>query len=398
MSLIKYIKGDKSVWVITIFLAIASLLLVYSSSSGLAYSYYEGNTFRFLLKHLVHLMIGFGIMLGVANLPYKYFYNLSLLLYVFSLTLLLFAGLTGNTIGNANAARWISVFGFSFQPSELAKVSLMMFLARNLLKYKDVLHSFKKSFIPIMGPVILSCSFILPSNFSTAAIIFCMSMLIMVVGKYSVKNLMIVLAVGLVSLSLFIGLVKVFPNISNRVTTWIARIENFQNNDKEGNYQVNKAKTAIVLGGMWGQGPGKSVQKYFLPQSSSDFIFAIIVEEYGMIGGIMVILLYLLLMIRFMKIMASGEDPFATLLVAGIGFSILFQAMINMAVAVNLFPVTGQTLPLISAGGSSVWMTCAALGVILSVSNGAVEEQMEEEKEMINPEEELGESMVYEEV
>lgn len=394
MSLIKYIKGDRSIWVITAALAVASLLLVYSSSSGLAYSYYDGNTFRFLLKHFIHLVIGFGIMIGISHLPYKYFYNLSLLLYVFSLILLVFANLTGNTIGNANASRWINVFGFSFQPSELAKVSLMMFLARNLLKYQDILGSFKKSFVPIIGPVILTCGLILPSNFSTAAIIFCMSLLIMVVGKYSLKNLSILVVTGIVLLSAFIFLVRTFPNINNRVETWNARIENFINGSEEGNYQVNKAKTAIVLGGIWGQGPGKSVQKYFLPQSSSDFIFAIIVEEYGVFGGLLIILMYVFLMVRFIRIMVSRDDPFAALLVAGVGFSILFQAMINMAVAVNLFPVTGQTLPLISAGGSSVWMTCAALGVILSVSNSKVEVK----EEVTETEEALEEALAYEKV
>ena len=394
MSLVKYIKGDRSIWVITVLLAIISLLMVYSSSSGLAYSYYDGDTFRFLLKHLIHLIIGFGIIIGVSHMPYKYFYNLSLLLYVFSLILLVFANLTGTTIGNANASRWINVFGFSFQPSELAKVSLMMFLARNLLKYHDVLHSFKKSFIPIVGPVILTCGLILPSNFSTSAIIFCMSLLIMVVGKYSLKNLGILVVTGLVLLSSFIFIVTTFPTISNRVETWNSRIENFLDGNEEGNYQVNKAKTAIALGGVWGQGPGKGVQKYFLPQSSSDFIFAIIVEEYGVIGGVAIIVLYLLLMVRFIRIMAAKDDPFAALLVAGVGFSILFQAMINMAVAVNLFPVTGQTLPLISAGGSSVWMTCAALGVILSVSNGKEEEEME----LTETEEALEEALSYENV
>ena len=285
----------------------------------------------------------------------------------------------GETIAGANANRWIRIAGFTFQPSELAKLALFVLLARNLVHYKDRLHSFKQSFFPILGPVILICAMILPSNFSTAAIIFMISFLIMFIGRYSMKSLVAMVMIGLTSLFLFSAIVTKYPNISNRLGTWKSRIESFTNKNSEGNYQVNHAKTAIARGGVWGKGPGKSVQKYFLPQSSSDFIFAVIVEEYGAVGGVFVVVLYLFLLFRVLRIASKSSDDFAVLTTIGLGFSIISQAYINMSVAVNLLPVTGQTLPLISAGGSSVWMTCAALGVILSISNGMELENINEE-------------------
>lgn len=364
-----YIKGDKYLWAIATLLSLVSIVLVYSSSSHLAFAFKQGNTFVFLVKHIVHLGIGFFIMFALSRIPFKYFYNTSILIFILAIMLIIWAISGGETIGGANASRWIRVAGFTFQPSELGKVALFVFLARNLVHYRDSLNSFKDSFLPILGPVILICALILPSNFSTAAIIFMISFLIMFVGQYSLRFLGIMVIIGITSLSIFYLVVTTYPNISNRVATWKARIESFSDDTSEGNYQVNHAKTAIARGGVWGKGPGKSVQKYFLPQSSSDFVYAVIVEEYGRVGGFFVIVLYLLLLMRILRIASKCEDEFALLMVVGLGLSIVSQALINMAVAVNLLPVTGQTLPLISAGGSSVWMTCAALGLILSVSN-----------------------------
>jgi len=364
-----YIKGDKYIWAIAILLSLVSIVLVYSSSSHLAFAYKQGNTLSFLVKHLVHLGIGFSIMWILSRVPFKYFYNSSIIIFGLALILICWAISGGETIGGANASRWIRIAGFTFQPSELAKLALFVLLARNLVHFRDKLHSFKQSFFPILGPVILICALILPSNFSTAAIIFMISFLIMFIGRYSLKLLGAMILIGVVSLGLFYMAVTKFPNISNRVETWKARIESFTDENSEGNYQINHAKTAIARGGIWGQGPGKSVQKYFLPQSSSDFIYAVIVEEYGRVGGLFVIILYLMLLFRVLRIASKSDDDFAILMTIGLGFSIISQAFINMAVAVNLLPVTGQTLPLISAGGSSVWMTCAAIGLILSISN-----------------------------
>ena len=384
MKWINYIKGDKYIWAIAILLSLASIVLVYSSSSHLAFAFKQGNTISFLLKHLIHLGIGFGIMWMLSRVPFKYFYNSSIILYGIAIILICWAISGGQTISGANASRWIRIAGFTFQPSELAKLSLFVLLARNLVHYKDKLHSFKQSFLPILGPVILICALILPSNFSTSAIIFMISFLIMFIGRFSLKWLGVMLIIGIGSIALFYLVVTKFPNISNRVATWNARIECYFDQDCK-NYQVNHAKMAIARGGMWGQGPGKSVQKYFLPQSSSDFIYAVIVEEYGRVGGLFIISLYLMFLVRVLRIASKSDDDFAILITIGLGFSIISQAFINMAVAVNLLPVTGQTLPLISAGGSSVWMTCAAIGLILSVSN-SIKPQLEN---LLNDEETL---------
>mgnify|MGYP001484902700 FL=1 len=375
MKWINYIKGDKYIWAIAILLSLASIVLVYSSSSHLAFAFKQGNTISFLLKHLIHLGIGFGIMWMLSRVPFKYFYNSSIIFFGIAIILICWAISGGQTISGANASRWIRIAGFTFQPSELAKLSLFVLLARNLVHYKDKLHSFKQSFLPILSPVILICALILPSNFSTSAIIFMISFLIMFIGRFSLKWLGVMLIIGIGSIALFYLVVTKFPNISNRVATWNSRIECYFDQDCK-NYQVNHAKMAIARGGMWGQGPGKSVQKYFLPQSSSDFIYAVIVEEYGRVGGLFIISLYLMFLVRVLRIASKSDDDFAILITIGLGFSIISQAFINMAVAVNLLPVTGQTLPLISAGGSSVWMTCTAIGLILSVSN-SIKPQLE---------------------
>ena len=384
MKWTNYIKGDKYIWAIAILLSLSSIVLVYSSSSHLAFAFKQGNTISFLLKHIIHLGIGFGIMWMLSRVPFKYFYNSSIIFFGIAIFLICWAISGGQTISGANASRWIRIAGFTFQPSELAKLSLFVLLARNLVHHKDKLHSFKQSFLPILGPVILICALILPSNFSTSAIIFMISFLIMFIGRFSLKWLGAMLIIGIGSITLFYIVVTKFPNISNRVATWNARIECYFDQDCK-NYQVNHAKMAIARGGMWGKGPGKSVQKYFLPQSSSDFIYAVIVEEYGRVGGLYIISLYLMFLFRVLRIASKSDDDFAILITIGLGFSIISQAFINMAVAVNLLPVTGQTLPLISAGGSSVWMTCAAIGLILSVSN-SIKPQLEN---LLNDEETL---------
>lgn len=368
MSWVKHIKGDKYIWTIVVLLSLVSIVLVYSASSHLAFAYKQGDTLSFLIKHLFHLGIGYFIMWLLSKVPYKYFFNSSILVFGLAVLLVCWAISGGESIDGANASRWIRVSGFTFQPSELAKVSLFVLLARNLIQYKDKLNSFKASFFPILGPVLLICGLILPSNFSTSAIIFMISMIILFVGRYSLKWLGIMLLIGITSLASFYAIVTNYPTISNRVATWNSRIECYFDKTCV-SYQVHHANMAIARGGVWGKGPGKSVEKNFLPQSSSDFVYAVIIEEYGRFGGLFVILLYLSLLFRVLKIASKTDDDFAVLVVVGLGVSIVSQAFINMAVAVNLLPVTGQTLPLISAGGSSVWMTCAAIGLILSISN-----------------------------
>ncbi len=368
----KNIKGDRAIWALAGLLALFSFLPVYSASSNLAYLYGDGNTFKFLVKHFAHLVLGFAILYGVHRIPYRYFRGLSIIALPVVLLLLLITLTEGETIAGANASRWIRIpfVGVTFQTSTLASVVLLTYVARYLSKIKDKVITFKESLLPLWLPVFLVLGLILPANFSTTAIIFSMVMIVVFLGGYPIRYIGIILAAGALFLTLFVVSAKAFPDLfSNRVDTWMNRIDNFlDGEDTEADYQIERAKMGIAAGGLMGVGPGKSVQKNFLPQSSSDFIYAIIVEEWGLFGGLFLMLLYMLLLFRLVIVAYKCESIFGKLLVIGVGLPIVFQAFINMAVAVELFPVTGQTLPLISSGGTSIWMTCLALGMVLSVS------------------------------
>ncbi len=370
-NLFKHIKGDKTIWAIVTVLAIFSFMPVYSASTNLVYVVGTGSTFGYLIKHMILLFMGFIIIYGVHKIPYRYFSGGSVLLLPIVILLLIYTLSQGNTIGGANASRWIRIpfVGVGFQTSTLAGLILMVYVARYLAKNKEKKIEFKESLWQLWLPIAFVLMLILPANFSTTAIIFTMIVLLVFIGGYPMKYIGFILGIGIVFLTLFVLTVKAFPDaMPNRVATWQSRIENFSKSDGVEGYQVNKAKIAIATGGLTGNGPGKSVQKNFLPQSSSDFIYAIIVEEYGLIGALSVIFVYFLLLFRIVIAAKKSNTTFASLLVIGVGLPIIFQAMINMAVASNLFPVTGQTLPLISSGGTSIWMTCFALGMILSVS------------------------------
>ncbi|MDB2630503.1 FtsW/RodA/SpoVE family cell cycle protein [Ulvibacter sp.] len=387
-TIFKNIQGDSVIWAIIGVLAIFSFLPVYSASSNLAYLYGDGNTFKFLAKHFAHLVLGFGILYGVHKIPYHYFRGLSMIALPIVVVLLLITMAQGTTIGGANASRWIRVplVGVTFQTSTLAAVVLMTYVARYLSTIESKLVSFKETLLPLWLPVFLIIGLILPANFSTAAIIFAMVVLLVFIGGYPFRYLAIILTTGLLLLSLFVLSAKAFPDVfPNRVDTWISRVASFvDKTDKDADYQIIKAKTAIASGGITGLGPGKSVQKNFLPQSSSDFIYAIIVEEFGLLGALVVMVVYLLLLFRLVVVAHKSSSMFAKLLVIGVGLPVVFQALVNMAVAVELFPVTGQTLPLISSGGTSIWMTCLALGIVLSVS-AKREVEKNEQQAMDNP-------------
>jgi len=365
-------------------LALFSFLPVYSASSNLAYLYGDGNTFQFLLKHFAHLLLGFGILYGVHKIPYHYFRGLSIIAMPIVILLLLITLSQGTTIEGANASRWIRIpfVGVTFQTSTLAAVVLMTYVARYLSRIKDKEITFKESLLPLWLPVFVILGLILPANFSTTAIVFAMVVVLVFIGGYPVRYLFIVLSAGAAMLVIFGLTAKAFPEIlPHRVDTWISRIESFTDDeDTQAGYQIEKAKIAIASGRVTGLGPGKSIQKNFLPQSSSDFIYAIIAEEFGMLGALFLLLLYLLLLFRLVIVVHKSTSFFGKLLVIGIGLPIIFQALINMGVAVELFPVTGQTLPLISSGGTSIWMTCLALGMVLSVS-AKREIQIKEEQE-----------------
>lgn len=397
-AILNNIKGDKLIWAIVALLAIFSFLPVYSAASNLAYVGGSGNTFAFLVKHFMHLFLGFAIMYGVHKLPYRYFRGLSMVMMPLVFVLLIVTILQGTTIEGANASRWIRIpfVNMSFQTSTLASVVLMVYIARYLSKIKDKSITFKESILPLWIPLFIVLALILPSNFSTTAIIFVMSMMLLFLGGYPIRYLLAMGAAGLVGLTFFILIAKAFPQaMPNRVDTWMSRVENFANGeDTEEDYQIEKAKIAIASGGVVGLGSGKSIQKNFLPQSSSDFIFAIIIEEYGLIGGLFLMVLYLWLLFRIVIVSQKADTIFGKLVVLGVGLPIIFQAMINMAVAVELFPVTGQTLPLISSGGTSIWMTCMAIGIILSVSAKREEiKEKESQDEDENPLEILSETI-----
>jgi len=372
-TLFNNIKGDKLIWAIAALLAIFSFLPVYSAASNLAYTGGNGNTFNYFVKHFMHLFLGFAIMYGVHKIPYRYFRGLSMIMIPVVLVLLAVTMLQPSEAESlTNARRWIKVpfVGFTFQPSTLASVVLMVYVARYLSKIKEKKVSFSETILPLWIPVFMVLALILPANFSTTAIIFTMVVLLTFLGGYPLKYLAVIIGSGITVLVLFVLVAKAFPEaLPNRVDTWMSRVENFANGeDTEEDYQIEKAKIAIASGGIRGLGPGKSKQKNFLPQSSSDFIYAIIIEEYGLIGGFFLMILYLWLLFRVVIVAQKADTVFGKLLALGVGLPIIFQALINMAVAVELFPVTGQTLPLISSGGTSIWMTCLAIGIILSVS------------------------------
>ena len=372
-TLIKNLNGDKGIWSFVALLALFSFMPVFSASSNLAFmNNGTGNTLSYLVKHAVHIGVGFFMIYKLHKMPYHYYRGLSKIILPLVWLLLAYTLLKGSVIGGANGSRWIQVpfVGITFQTSTMASIVLMIFVARYLSKTRETPVTFKNSFWELWTPVGITLLLILPANFSTAALLFAMVILLVFIGKYPLKYIGLVILLGVIAFSFFILIVKTFPGaFPNRVDTWMSRIESFTTDKPdEDDYQIEKAKIAIASGGIYGVGPGKSVQKNFLPQSSSDFIFAIIIEEYGLIGGMVVLSLYMLLFFRFIVAAHTTNSIFGKLLVVGLGFPIIFQALINMGVAVELLPVTGQTLPLVSSGGSSIWMTCIAIGIILSVT------------------------------
>ncbi len=388
--LFENIRGDKTIWAIIAALAIFSFLPVYSASTNLVYVAGKGSTLGYLLKHAILLLLGFAIVYTTHKIPYRYFSGLSVLMLPVVVLLLVYTLTQGTVIGGANASRWISIpfIGIGFQTSTLAAVILMIYVARYLARNKEKEITFKESLLYMWLPVGFVLALILPANFSTTAITFVMVMLLAFLGGYPFKYLASILGVGILCFALFILTAKAFPDAmkNSRISTWSNRIENFASGESEDNYQAEKAKIAIASGEIYGKGPGKSVQKNFLPQSSSDFIYAIIGEEFGLIGAILIIVFFLGLLFRIIIIATKSVTIFGTLLCLGVGLPIIFQAMINMGVAVGLFPVTGQPLPLISTGGTSIWMTCFAIGIVLSVSaSDSVEPSVKEKKIMDNP-------------
>ena len=383
-TLRKYFKGDAVVWSVIVALSIISLLAVYSSTGTLAYKSAHGNTTYYVLKHFTFMFIGFIIIYVTHRIPYKYYSRLSQLFLLVSIPLLGLTLVFGAHINDAS--RWLAVpgLGFKFQTSDFAKLAIIMYLARVLSLKQEVIKDFKLAFIPLIAPVGLICILILPANFSTAAILFAACLVMMFVGRVNIKHILALVGIAIVALALFISLSLLFHK-EGRTKLWKTRIENFVSGESEDNFQAEQSKIAIATGGIIGKGPGNSVQRNYLPLPYADFIYSIIIEEYGLTGGIIVIFFYLWLLFRAGIMVRKSDKTFPAFLAFGLTLLLVFQAMVNMAVAVNLFPVTGQTLPLVSMGGTSVLFSCFALGIILSVSHRNMELE-EVSTDLANPE------------
>ena len=380
LALFKNLKGDKAIWAIVALLALFSFLPVYSASTNLVYVKDTGTTVGHLVKHGVLLFLGFMIIYAVHRIPTHYFKGLSLIAMPIILILLGYTLTVETNIGGVSANRWIPIpfVGVKFQTSTLAAIVLMIWIARYLSKIRDVKITFKESILPLWLPVGLVVGLILPANFSTAAIVGVLALVLCFLGGYPLKYLLAISGTGLVLAGMFLFVLFKTPEIlPDRAGTWKSRIETFIHPEKasaDASRQVNYAKMAVAEGGLFGKGAGKSVMKNILSQSTSDFIFAIIIEEYGLVGGLGLLFFYLLLLFRIVVVANSAKTVFAKLLVIGVGLPIVFQAFINMAVVVQLFPTTGQPLPLISMGGTAIWMTCLAIGIVLSASDKKQEE------------------------
>jgi cell division protein FtsW len=388
-SLKKYFKGDPVIWAVILLLSIFSLLAVYSSTGSLAYRYQGGNTSYYILKHATILAMGIVITYFTHLIPYKYFSRVAQLLLLIAIPLLIVTLIYGVT--RNQAARWLSVPGLSLtvQTSDIAKLAIVMYIARILARKQDNIKDFKSAFRPILIPLIAVCLLVLPANLSTAMLIFTTAFILMFIGRINLKYLFGMVGILVILLGAFIAIALSYE-WQGRIGTWKNRIENYVSADGDDNYQVSQAKIAIVSGGLVKLRPGKSIQRNFLPHPYSDFIYAIIIEEYGLVGGVIVLALYLYLLFRAAVVVKKSSRTFPAFLVIGLAVMITFQAIINMAVVVNLLPVTGQPLPMISMGGSSLLFTCVALGIIQSVSRGLKQQQEVAEKLISEQNEEHG--------
>lgn len=366
------LQGDRIIWMVVIILFVFSMLAVYSASGSLAFKYTNGDTSHYLWKQVMSAIGGILLMYFAHLINYKYYSRIAQVLWILSVPLLFYTMFFGAKINDAS--RWIKLplIGWTFQTSDMAKLALIMFLARLLTQKQEQITDFKKSVLPMLIVVIIPVVMIAKDNLSTALILFFTSVFIMFIGRVSLKHLMLLFAGSVCVLGIFLLLLFKLPDsmLIGRMATWKSRVEThfIHKDDPDDSYQSLQANIAIAKGGLLPNGPGNSTQKNFLPEAYSDFIYAIIIEEYGLIGGVFIILLYLVFLYRCIRIVVRAPKAFGAFLAVGLGVSLVLQAMINMAVAVGLFPVTGVTLPLVSMGGSSVVFTSLAFGIVLSVS------------------------------
>jgi cell division protein FtsW len=384
-------KGDKVIWAIVVILTLASLLVVYSSTGSLAYKYSK-STESYLFKQFAFIVLGVMLIYFAHRVNYTIYARVAKILFLISLPLMLYTLLFGSRLNSAN--RWITlpVINMTMQTSDLAKLALFMYLSLQLSRKQAVIKDFKKGFLPIIIPVGIICMLIAPANLSTALLVGATSLVLMFIGRISTKHILATIAIGLIPVLILVSIaVKYYDKVeqkqkdlpaifsAGRIPTWISRIQTFiytdKNTDSEKLYQTNQAKIAIANGGWIGKGPGNSTQRNFLPHSYSDFIYAIIIEEYGFLGATFMLFIYLLFLYRCIRLYRKCPYAFGAFLALALSFTLVIQAIANMGVAVNAFPNTGVTLPLVSMGGSSFLFTCLSIGIVLSVARNV--EQLE---------------------
>jgi cell division protein FtsW len=403
-NLVSKTRGDKVIWALVVLLALVSLLAVYSATGSLAYKNYKGNTEIYLLKQVAFIVVGIMVIYFAHLVNYTFYSRAAKILFIISIPLLVYTLFFGVRMNEGS--RWIRLpfINMTMQTSDLAKLTLFIYLARLLSKRQEVIKDFKKGFLPVVAPVILTCVLIAPANLSTAMLLGASCLMLLFIGRVRTRHILMTIGFAMIPL-LFLVLAAVIRHRSGteettvvvkksssgiwgRVDTWIGRVENFIYSNKEaGNddaYQVNQAKIAIANGGTLGVGPGNSTTRDYLPQAYNDFIFAIIIEEYGLMGGALMVFIYLVFLFRCIRIFKRCPFAFGAFLALGLSFTLVLQALANMAVTVNLFPVTGVTLPLVSMGGTSFIFTCLAIGIILSVARNV--EQLEGKKEVVSSE------------
>jgi cell division protein FtsW len=394
-------KGDKVIWALVVLLVLVSLLAVYSATGSLAYKNYKGNTEIYLFKQIAFIIVGIMVVYFAHLVNYTFYSKAAQVIFLLSIPLLFYTLFFGVRMNEGS--RWIKLpfINMTMQTSDLAKLCLFIYLARLLSKKQEVIKDFRKGFLPVIIPVAITCALIAPANLSTAMLLGASCLMLLFIGRVKTKHILLTIGLAMIPLLFLImaavirhksdnddsaAMAKTSSGIFGRVDTWINRIEGFiyggKESDNDDTYQVNQAKIAIAKGGMFGVGPGNSTTRDYLPQAYNDFIFAIIMEEYGLFGGAFIVFIYLVFLYRCIRIFKRCPFAFGAFLALGLSFTLAIQAVANMAVTVNLFPVTGVTLPLVSMGGSSFIFTCLAIGVILSVSRNV--EQLEGKGEALN--------------
>ena len=376
----KYLGGDLIIWAVVFILSIYSVLAVYSTSGILIFRNPGSSPSYFITKHALFLAAGLILIYITHLIPYRYFSRLSQLLLIIAIPLLLITLLIGEDINRASRWLEIPVIGLTFQTSDFAKLALIMYVARVLSQEQDNIQDFYRAFLPLVFPLGIVCVMIMPENLSTALILFMTCVVLMFTGRIRTRYLLILFLAGIILIGSYVSIV-ILTEKEARVGAWKSRIESYFDKDIE-NYQVEQAKIAIASGGLFGRFPGNSIQRNFIPHPYSDFIYAVIIEEYGLLlGAIPILLMYLILLYRAGVMLRKSTRAFPAFLAIGLTLGLVLQAMVHMAVAVNLFPVTGQPLPMISMGGTSMMFTCISLGMILSVSKGLKEQEEQNEPE-----------------